>query len=519
MKKLRIFLILTLPLWLIPVGCQKADQPEENETEIELKNTYLYVNTFARNIMNLYYLWNAEIKSDIDAWENTDEPISKVADIRYHTGTGRDRTDVDRWTALYDDFSSFYGSVTGNRKTCGFDLKVYGYDEKTVCCVVTYTYADSPARAAGLQRGDVIYKVNGKALNRDPDDSNRVSQEAIRIISDELLGGNEVKVDFLRLQEVDGKLKYGSMSCSMSAREMYENPVLLTKVFDCGDKKVGYLVFTSFTLEACKDLLRVANEFKAEGVKELILDLRYNGGGFVITENFLATLLAPEADVEAGGVLSTEVYNAELTQYFQRIGEESSTCFQTDFTFNADEDDEYTLSTAGANIGITKLYAIIDSGTASASEAIICDLYPYLDITLVGQKSHGKYCSGLMYDGPRFYDTYADQLEANTVRQGKKYTQNWGLYVMYSRFADKNGETRCMPDGLTPDFSVKDDPFDSFQFGDPQETMLAEALKQAGYTAKSPAARKRSVERLPIEQISGIDPFRPEFGMRIKLCK
>ena len=124
-----------------------------------------------------------------------------------------------------------------------------------------------------------------------------------------------------------------------------------------------------------------------------------------------------------------------------------------------------------------------------------------------------------MYDGPRFYDTYADQLEANTVRQGKKYTQNWGLYVMYSRFADKNGETRCMPDGLTPDFSVKYDPFDSFQFGDPQETMLAEALKQAGYTAKSPAARKRSVERLPIDLIPGIDPFRPEFGMRIKLCK
>ena len=529
MKKFWISLILTLPLWLVPTGCEKPDNPgkeqeqkpvekeEKPQENLELKNTYLYVNTFARNSINLYYLWNKEIKSELDAWKDTEEPIAKVAAIRYHTGVGSNRVDVDRWTKLYDDFSAFYGSVTGNRKTYGFDFVIYGYDDETVCVVVTYTYADSPASKAGLQRGDVIVQVNGKTMTRASSGAAQLSQEAIDIINKELLGGNKVELGLLRYDAA--KEKYASKTLSMEAVEMYEDPVLLSKVFDCGGKKVGYLVFTSFTLEACEKLIKVAADLKAEGVGELILDLRYNSGGFVMTENVLASLLAPEANVLAGDVLSTEVFNDQLAKYYADKKIDTNTYFTTEFVLNKGQADEHKFSSAGANIGITRIYAIVDSGTASASEAIICDLYPYMDITLVGRKTHGKYCSGVMMEGPDFYEDYKDQMDAATVTRGKKYTNNWGLYVMYSRFADKNGETRCMPDGLTPDVKVDDNPLDLCQLGDPDETMLAATLKLAGYVSKSPAARKADIERLPIDRIEGIDPFRPEFGMRIKLLK
>ena len=529
MKKLWIPLLLILSLGLL-AGCQKPDNPGNQEEqqqeqpagptqeEIELQNTYLYVNTFARNSMNLYYLWTAEVATALSSWKDTDEPIAKVASVRYHTGVGSNRVDIDRWTKLYDDFSSFYGSVTGNTKTYGFDFTLYGFDEETVCAIVTYTYADSPARKAGLQRGDVILQVNGKTLDRASTGSGQLSEAAINIIYNELLGGDKTELKYYRYDPATDK--YAAKTLTMESVEMYEDPVLLSKVFDCGGKKVGYLVFTSFTLEACKDLVRVAKEFKAAGVSELILDLRYNGGGFVMTENVLASLLAPEAAVKAGEVVSTEVYNAELTAYFERKNVDTKTYFHTEFTFNAGKPDEYVLSTADANMGISKLYAIIESGTASASEAVLCDLYPYLsDITLVGEQTHGKYCSGLMMEGPDFYDDYADQLSADVVKKGKKYTDNWGLYVMYSRFADKNGETRCMPDGLTPDVEVGDDPWDLCQLGDPQETMLAKALELAGYVAKAPAARKAVRERISPERIEGFDSFHPEFGMRIKLFK
>lgn len=523
MKKLWIF-ILILFLGLVP-SCQKPENPgreEENQEEptleeIERQNTYLYVNIFARNTMNLYYLWNKEIANAINTWKDTDEPIGKVESIRYHTGVGNNRVEVDRWTRLYDDFSSFYGSVTGNKKTYGFDFTIYGYDEETVCAVVTYTYADSPARKAGLQRGDVIVLVNNKTMNRAASRSSQLSQEAIDIVYDELIGGDRTKLGLLRY-DPDRK-EYVEVTLTMDSVEMYEDPVLLSKVFDCSGKKVGYLVFTSFTLEACKDLVRVAQEFKAQGVTELILDLRYNGGGFSITEGVLASLLAPEEAVRSGSVLSTEVYNAQYTEYFENNGKDTNTYFKTEYTFNAGEANEYTLQVADANIGINKLYAIISSNSASASEAVLCDLFPYLDVTMVGKQTHGKYCSGLMIEGPDFFKQYAGQLGENTAKKGKRYTKNWGLYVMWSRFADKNGETRCMPNGLTPDFEVGDDPLDHFLLGDPQETMLAATLKLAGYQTKAQTARKADSVRLPIEYLEGIDPFRPEFGMRIKLFK
>ena len=506
MRKLWITLALVSVVGLT-AGCQKADQPgkKDKEEEIELKKTYQYVNVFARNTMNLYYLWNTEIKSGIDAWKDTEEPIAKVKGVRYKD---------DRWTRLYDDFSAFYGSVTGNHKTYGFEFLLYGYDEDHVCAVVTYTYADSPARKAGLQRGDVIVQVNGKPLDRAAAGSTQLSPAAVSIFNNEMRGGDKVELGYLKYDAE--KEVYTQQKLALDAMQMYEDPILLSKVFDCGGKKVGYLVFTSFTLDACEDLVRVAKEFKAEGVSELILDLRYNGGGFVFTERVLAALLAPEAEVLAGSVLSTEVFNDNLSEFYKSKNEDTNTYLET-VVVDKDSNGELIRSctTEGANIGITKLYAIITSGSASASEAILCDLFPYLDITLVGQQSHGKFCSGVMMEGPAFYEDYKDQLAADTVEKGKKYTENWGLYLMLSRFADKNGVTRCMPDGLAPDIKVKDNPQDGYQLGSPQETMLAVALGLAGYEAKAPAARKADTGQLPLERIEGIGSFRPEFGMRI----
>ena len=519
MKKHWMPLILILSLGL-PAACNDPLHGGEDEDAVELKNTYLYVNTFARNTIHLYYLWTAEVADAIDSWKDTDEPVAKVADVRYHSGSGSNRVDIDRWTKLYDDFSAFVGSVSGYQKTYGLDYTLYPADNsyKTACAVVTYTYADSPARKAGLRRGDVITKVNGKEMTlvTDGDGTIRLSSQATAIVRDELMGGDKVKLDVLRLD--DKKENYSSLSFTLESVDMYEDPVLLSKVFDCGDRKVGYLVFTSFTLDSCQDLVRVAKELKAEGVGDLILDLRYNGGGYTFTERVLASILAPEPVVSAGSVLSTEVYNAGLTEFYQKKNKDTKTYFQVVVSDKNDKGEVLrACSTEGANLGLSRLYVIVGSGSASASEAILCDLFPYMDITLIGQQTHGKYCSGIMMEGPEFYDDYADQLGEELTEKGKRYTDNWGLYVMISRFADKDGQTRCMPDGLVPDVEVKDRPQDGRQLGDPQEVMLAEALKLCGYTAKSPAARRTAAEPLPFEPLPGIDPVRPEFGMRILL--
>ena len=474
----RIFWI-TFLCFLALLACKKEDQPysTEGETpvveqETEQQKTWRYANIFAMNTMNLYYLWQKEIASSLETWKTSDNPVEKVQKVRYKD---------DRWTEMIENFSDFQGSVSGTEKTYGFDFILYPYDNPltTLCGVVKYTYEDSPARKAGLKRGDVIMKVNGKSIPY----PNYTS-----IVFNELLGGDKLTVELM-----DGR------TLTMDSVEMYENPVLLSKVFTAESKKIGYLHFTSFTLDACSDLIKVFKEFKEEGVSELILDLRYNGGGYVITEEVMASLIAPEEEVLAGSVLSTMVCNEGLSEYFKKQGTDTNTYFKTNFSFTSNGQKQ-ELSTMGANPGIQKLYVIMTSSTASASEAIVCDLSPYMPVSLIGEQTHGKFCTGLMMDAVEFFEDYADQLGTTVSEQGKKYTKNWGLYIMYSRFADKNGVTLCMPDGLHPDYEAEDDPLDGFQLGDPSETMLARALALCGYQAdtKATAAPAVSLERTPI---------------------
>ena len=466
----------------------------EDQAAQERAETYKYVNIFASNYMDLYYLWNKEIASGLNSWKETDDPIAKVQKIRYKDSKGKD---IDRWTMVTDDYEGFFGSISGTQKTYGFDwsgVQIEGTQQ--VVAVVTYTYADSPAKKAGLKRGDIIVSVNGQEM----------TTQNFSLVYPGLIQGDSVTVGLS-----DGNTK------TITAKTMYEDPVLLSKVFDCGGKKVGYLVYTSFTKDSCKDLVEVCKDFKAAGVSELILDLRYNGGGFVITEQVLASMLAPEAEVTAGSVLSTEVYNADLTTYYKQSDVDTNTYFSTKFNLGSNASPDW-LSTEGANIGLDKLYAIVDSGTASASEAILCDLYPYMDITLVGNQTHGKFCSGIPLEGEEFYIDFAEELTkqmgASFVAAGKKYAKNWGLYVMISRFADKNGETRCMPNGLTPDVEADDIPWDGYQLGNPKETMLAEALKLCGYKNSAPAAR-RSGPAVQLGERLETAPHRPDFGFYI----
>ena len=477
----RILTVLLLGLCF--AGCDKQSTlPERTEQQ----KRYLYANTFAFNRLNQYYLWKKDIEGELKNWLINEEPIAKVKSVRYAD---------DRWTLLTDDFESLYGSLSGHRKSYGFDYLISHSGSNQVSLVVTYTYADSPARKAGLKRGDVITGLDGKLIPYDSYAS--VIRQALRKNDSVTLG----------LQSGD--------SFHLEAKEMYENPVLLSKVFDCGGKKVGYLVYTSFNLDSYLDLIDACVTFKQAGVKELILDLRYNGGGFNITEQFFGSMLAPEAVVQARSVMSTEVYNEALTESYRKQGIDTKTYFETEYKFQSGGK-QYEFSTAGANIGIEKLYAIVSTGTASASEALLGCLYPYMDVTLVGARTHGKFCSGWIMQGPDFYDKEAKSLKEKGIDpdEGKRYMDNWAIYLMIGRFADKNGETRCMPNGLKPDYEVSDNPWDGIPLGDPQEVMLARTLALCGYQTAAPTARRLAhaeAEKSP----ALIDYHEPGFGIFI----
>ena len=471
-----------LALALLAPGCRKMPdglKDLDQETRAERK----YVNLFAFNVMDTYYLWRDEIASGLEAWENWEEPIGKVAALRYKDAGGED---IDRWTFLTDDFASAQGTMTGHTRTLGMDFQLFYADEvhTRICAVVTFAYAGSPAAEAGVGRGDVVLTVDGQAMT--PDNYRT-------LVLDHLLGGGTVKLGL-----ADGR------TVVLTAVDMYEDPVHTIRVLDRPDgRKVGYLHYTSFTLDSCRKLVEAFRTFRSAEIDDLVLDLRYNSGGYVQTEEVLASLLVPVKEIEAGSVFSREVFNSRLAA---ELGDECSR-FQTNFLIMGTI--MTILTTDGANPDLPRLYVLTSGSSASASECLVCGLKPYMEVTLIGERTAGKYCGGLLLEAT---DWFRDKKSAlgDEYEKGRPYVENWGMYVMFSRYADCNGVTLSMPDGLMPDLPVEDNPLDGFQLGDPQETMLAAALEyMEGRTRSSAGRLAPALEPVP-------DLFHPRFtGLRL----
>ena len=460
------------------------DQPEGNQVSA-FQNEKAYANFFAYNAMNDVYLWNQDITAAFKAWTILGDPIEAVKSARYK----EDGKDVDKWTQMTDSYTSMVSGTDGVATgTYGFGVKLYRKEQgsSSVVAFITYTYPDSPAEKAGLKRGDVILEVNGTEMNTDNYYQALFQSASVKVGVGTYFGQNV----YSEVQK----------TCSITAVNMYEDPILITKVFDCGGKKVGYLHYTSFTFESSLGLYEACKQFKAEGISELILDLRYNGGGYVFTEEALASMLAPEAEVKNKSVFETEIWNDEYMAYYKQQGTDLNTYFRTEFK-QTHNNKMYNFNTSDANIGISKIYALVTSSSASASEAVLVGLLPYMDIEVIGEQTHGKYCTGIMWKGEDWFQDLVDNYKKNKIdfaekhplfADWKKYIADWGLYVMINRYADKNGNNPCMPDGLTPDVEAADCFEEPYQLGDEREAMLHIALQRAGKTDLEHRQKSRS---------------------------
>ena len=438
--------LLFLALLLAAFSCKK-DIPEKD-------NTTYYANIFAFNVMDGYYLWNKEVAAGIENWTTDEDPIAKVQSLRYKDAAGNE---VDHWTELMEDCSPFLEAITGNGQTYGMEFVLYRHgNEGDVIMLVTFTYKDSPAQKAGILRGDVITALDGRKLTLDNYQS---------LLSEKIYNfPTSVKLS-LR----DGR------SVSMSAVPMYADPVHTVKILEAGGKKFGYLHFCNFTLEASERLVEVFQEFKAEGIDELILDLRYNTGGYAFTGAVLGSLIAPPSVVKEKAVFNRDIYNDNLSSSM-----DEETRFAESFSVTLGSGKKL-LRTGAANPGVKRLWAITTGHSASASESLLCGLMPYMDVKLVGSDTYGKFCGGYLIQATDWFKAVEETANSTiNTAEGLQYTSGWGLYVIASRYADCNGVTRSMPNGIPADYPATDTPEDGVQLGDPSESMLAAVLALAG---------------------------------------
>ena len=469
-------------------GCTDENTPEPNPggdtPQPTISNEIYYANQLGKDIMSLWYYWNEDIAGDLSQWdiETNEDPIGTVDRIRYHEGDKY----IDKWTMMTNDMASFNSSVEGVSTTYGWNLTVYLLSEDSNQCigVVNYVSAGSPAEKAGLKRGDILLTLGDEYITTD----NYLD-----------LYYSPTLTSTLGTYDAETNTIFSGEQVTLNAITMYENPILCDTVYEFNGKKVGYLAYASFDLNSIPQLVEIGKKFKSEGIKELVLDLRYNGGGYVITENVLASMFAPKANVDAGDIFEKEQYNAYLTEAYRQEGISLETPFTTEYNY---DDINLHISTKDANIGLERIYGLISPNTASASEALLSGLMPYMDIRLIGQNSHGKYCTGIMMSGE---DTYVDCPEE---------IKNWGLYVMISIYQNAAGETPCMPDGLQPDIQAIDDPMLPYQLGDVNEPMLRAALAEAGRHYETSYSGSRSLS--PAFRSLAV-PQKPVFGKRIQL--
>ena len=414
----------------------------------EEQSIQYYANTFAYNAMNTYYLWKdePEVAREIGNWDIYADAIEKVKDSRYS---------ADKWTTLYEDYTPFENYVDGSGLSYGLDYTVYYADSKRnqVEAVVRYTYADSPARKAGLKRGDEILTIGGQTMNKE--NVNRILNQFYTETS-------------IQLGLADGRV------VQMEAADMYENPVHTALTFEHNGVPFGYLHFTNFTLDACKDLETAFAQFKADGIRELVLDLRYNTGGYVITSTTLASMIAPPEVVARKDIFTIDVYNDILSDE-----DEDIIRFTPEMSYTSKiTQQKVTVKPLEVNPGIKHLWVLVTDDSASASESLICGLKPYMDVTLVGKRTSGKFCGGSLIKAVDWFNTMEkyNGLKDFDYDAAREAIPLWGIYVITSRYSDCNEVTLSMPDGIPADIEGQDKPYDGISLGDPSESLLAIAL-------------------------------------------
>ncbi|GAA4446389.1 hypothetical protein GCM10023189_01470 [Nibrella saemangeumensis] len=410
------------------------------------------VNRWILENMRDYYYWNDKIPASPNT---TLKPAEFFKSLLY-SWDATARPDGDRFSWIQESADELKASLNGESKTDGMEFQLYrpaGTDD--IYGKVLYTHPGSPAAQAGIKRGDIFYKVNGQKLT-----SANYSQ---LLYGD----GSTFTYGFAKLQ--DGKVVTTDESKTVTAVVRQENPILMDTVYTIADKTIGYFVYNQFvpgpngsTVNTYDNQLdAIFGKFKAKGVNELIIDFRYNPGGYVTSATNLASLIG--RGVDQSKVFARKEWNKTLTPELEKQ-------YGKDFFFDY-------FKTKANNIGgnLNRVYVLTTRRTASASELVINGLRPFMTVTTIGATTYGKNVGSITLDD-----------------KNKKI--KWGMQPIVSKSFNALGQSDYSA-GFTP--SIKIDELltqDWKQFGDINEIMLSEAIYQitGARTARRAAAPQES---------------------------
>lgn len=396
MRKHPIYFILSLIAPTVFFSSCGEDRSGEYYALIAEK-TWIY------ETMQQNYLFYEDLPSEeeVDFFKKPEEFLSSVISERdQKNGTVFSHIDSIKTSRVQSEYPTF-----------GIEGALVRGNSGDYYCTVLYTYSNSPASEMGLKRGDHIFMVDSQKINT----SNYIEYFQ-----------RPVKSYRYQVARKDAAGKPDTLEITTPAPQIVEQPsVYLTRTFTTTNgKKVFYIMYNSFETADEADLKAKFAEGLAGSPTDIVLDLRYNPGGYVSTAQLLGTMLAPSSAM--GKDCFSLVYNDKINK-------------ADTYTFDP------TLLQGSPNASVDHLYILTSENTASAAELVINSLRPYLGDKLlqVGQNTFGKNVAQALFtneaypqlefwlttayisNSEGFYDYYTNGLEAD-YKQEEDLTGNLG---------------------------------------------------------------------------------------------
>lgn len=491
MKKL--FYLILLSSAIVITSCKKDKKIAPTPSSLDLIKDSVFL--YAKQV----YYWNESLPTvdvfkprsfsganDLDALQSEIDAMTQYSK-NPETGLPYEYYKPAPGSAKYSfiDDGSVSDELNGIKGDFGFAPVWIGDDDIRV----KFVYPGSPADLIGLKRGYQITGINGRTGTGLTYDGGTNVNFLINAYS------NSTNIT-LTLKKPDGS----TFNVTMSTGTYTVNPVLTSKVIE-GDnaKKIGYIVFNSFTSDAnARPKLNAAfATFASAGVTDLVVDLRYNGGGYVSTAEYLSNLIAPAT--KTSGTMFSYYFNqtmvdhkATLLANQKRKDTDGSIYSYFDFSYTvADNTVPFSKEGIPTTLNLSHVFFIVTGSTASASELTINNLLPVMDVQLIGTTSYGKPVGFFDIDINK-YQMYIPQFET------KNSAGNGGYYLGMTP-----GSTKY-PGRLEGDDVTRD-------FGDPDETLLADAIRYASYGSFS--LKQQQVQSLSKLKTFSIDQSR-EVGIK-----
>lgn len=449
MKRQYPFLLFLLLSILCLQSCQDNDDTLPEPTQLDVQK-------FIWRGMNQMYLWQAEVpaladnrfanNTEYEAFlgkysspENLFQNLLNRPPSLYDTGV------VDQFSWMVDDYRTLEQQLDGTTKNNGieYSLSLVSNGSEKVIGYVRYIIPNSDAANKDVKRGEVFYAVDGTSL----------TQSNFRRL---LSGSNDnYTLNFANITfdtNNNPVITPNGKSLAFTKTNLAENPIAIKKVITNGAHKIGYLMYNGFYPNYDGALNDAFGSFKSEGITELVLDLRYNGGGSVLSATRLASMITGQFK---GQVFDELAYNSKKSFLNRK------------YTFTSTID-----GTTINSLNLTTLYVLTTKGTASASELIINGLNPYINVVQIGDATYGKNVASVtLYDSPTL------------AKENENTSHHYAMQLIVARSINSVGFADYL-DGLIPKIKVLERIQTLGVLGDQNEPLLSTAIGKITGTAR-----------------------------------